>query len=243
MPDCPALRILVVEDYPAIARSLERMLRSILGERVASLEVVAELTAARTHLEGNTVDLLLLDLSLGGDDGFSLLPWATCGSAHTIVVSAHTDRAIEAYAHGVLDFVAKPVRRARLQQALERFDAASVPDRPGPTRRLSVRSRAGYETIPLDRLRRVQAAGKYSTLHLLDGLERTHDKTLERLDALLPPEFMRVHRSHIVRLELVVRLVVQGGGHYQLELSGNETVPVGRTYYNQVRDRLGHGSA
>lgn len=234
------LRILVVEDYPAIARSHERLLRSILGDRVASIAIVSDLATARSHLEGNTVDLLLLDLSLGGEDGFDILRWATCGSAHTIVVSAHADRAIEAFDHGVLDFVPKPVGRARLQQALERLDVASA--RAGPTRLLSVRTRAGYEAIPLDQVRRIQAAGKYSTLHLTEGRERTHDKTLERLGILLPVEFVRVHRSHIVRLDLVEHLAVEGGGHYRLKLSGNESVPVGRTYYNLVRTRLGHDS-
>ena len=86
------MHILVIEDYPAIARSLEREVRRILGERVDRLEIVSDLAGAKTALEAAPADLLILDLNLGGEDGFEVLRWAAAGAAHTIVVSANTHR-------------------------------------------------------------------------------------------------------------------------------------------------------
>ncbi len=230
------MRILVIEDYPAIARSLGRELRRILGERVDSLEIVSDLLAARAALESAPADLLFLDLNLGGSDGFEVLGWATATSAHTIVVSANTHRAMEAFEHGVLDFVPKPVDPARLRRALERYEGSG--EREIPARWLSIRSRRGYELVALELVRRIQAAGKYSEIHLVDSQTRIHDKSHELLEAVLPVRFVRVHRSHFVNLDFARRLSVRPGGQYRLELDDAQCVPVGRTRYAALRKRL-----
>ena len=87
-------------------------------------------------------------------------------------------------------------------------------------------------------VRRIQAAGKYSEIHLVDSQTRIHDKTLERLEAVLPDRFVRVHRSHIVNLDLAHRLSVRPGGQYRLELDDGQCVPVGRTRYAALREQL-----
>ena len=230
------MRILIIEDYPAIARSLERELRRILGDRLEFVEIVSDLAGARAALDSAPADLLFLDLNLGGTDGFEVLGWATAAGAHTIVVSANTHRALEAFEHGVLDFVPKPVDPARLRQALERY--AGRGERQTPARWLSIRSPQGYDLVALEQVRRIQAAGKYSEIYLVEDRSRIHDKTLERLEAVLPDRFLRVHRSHIVNLDFARRLSVRPGGQYRLELDDGESVPVGRTRYAELRERL-----
>ena len=231
------MRILIIEDYPTIARSLERQLRSILEDRVDSVVNAADLESARAALSSEPADLIFLDLNLGGSDGFEILQWASSASAHTIVVSANTHRALEAFEYGVLDFVSKPVDPQRLRLALERFDGRAGRDT-GTARWLSIRGPRGHELVALETVRRIQAAGKYSEIHVVDGPPRVHDKTLERLEAVLPDGFMRVHRSHIVNLKFARRLEVEGGGRYGLRLDDGQSVPVGRTRYGALRERL-----
>ncbi len=233
------MKIIIVEDYPAIARSLERELRRILGKRVHDIAVVGNLESARTALERDTVDLLILDLNLGGEDGFDLLRSATGASAHTIIVSANTHRALEAFEYGVLDFVPKPVEPARLEKALARMDSTGTTqdDRP-PLRWLSVGGRRGYELLAIGQILRIEAAGKNSELHQESGPPRIHSKTLSSLATLVPDNFVLVHRSHIVNLDFTRRLIVKPGGRYSIEMDDGTVVPVGRSRYAELRARI-----
>jgi two-component system, LytTR family, response regulator LytT len=109
------VNILIVEDEAPAARRLERMVRDQLGERITSLAIAATADAARAALGSSHVDLLLLDLNLNGDDGFSIL--AGGPRPPTIVVSANAGRAIDAFDNAVIDFVAKPVSAERIDLA------------------------------------------------------------------------------------------------------------------------------
>src|SRR5271157_1945729 len=107
------MRILIVEDEEMASRLLKNILIEILGEGIESIQVQRSLTASQCYLQDHTIDLLFLDLNLHVENGFALLASAAAGSFHTIVVSAHTDRAIEAFEYGVLDFVPKPYGEER----------------------------------------------------------------------------------------------------------------------------------
>ena len=120
------MRLVIVEDEPPIAEDVEHACRSILGNRIRSLRVFFTLDEAADFLASHPVDLLLLDLTLSGEDGYDLLRQAVAGPFQTIVISAHTDQAIDAYAHGVLDFVPKPLDEERLRLALDRFDTSGL---------------------------------------------------------------------------------------------------------------------
>src|SRR5688572_16580366 len=117
------MRILIAEDESVIARRLERMVKEILGERAGSVAVKESLADAGEYLFEKPIDLLLLDLNLNGEDGYDLLKLAAAGSFQTIVVSANSDRALEAFQYGVLDFVPKPFDLERLKRALDRAGA------------------------------------------------------------------------------------------------------------------------
>ncbi|MDX1643027.1 MAG: response regulator, partial [Thermoanaerobaculia bacterium] len=102
------MRILIVEDEAIVARRLRRLVEAILGERLQAIRVAATLREGLEHVRNRTIDLLFLDLDLGGKDGFRVLTEAVTGPFHTIVVSARTEEAIRAFELGVTDFVAKP---------------------------------------------------------------------------------------------------------------------------------------
>ncbi len=72
------MRILIVEDEYSIARDIEYQCRAILGDRVTSLRILQTLEEAAEHLNKQTIDLLLLDLNLGGKNGYDLLTDTTC---------------------------------------------------------------------------------------------------------------------------------------------------------------------
>ena len=115
------MRILIVEDEYSIAKDIEWNCHQLLGKKIELLQIKQTLESAYDFLVQNQIDLLLLDLNLSGKNGFDLLKDAVSGSFHTIIISAHTDQAIEAFKYGVLDFLPKPFEKDRLQKAFKRY--------------------------------------------------------------------------------------------------------------------------
>ena len=70
------------------------------------------------------------------------------------------------------------------------------------------------------------------------GRRELHDKSLERLQSLLPADFERIHKSFLVRMTAARALHVREGSRHELELHNGEYLPVGRTRYRSVRERL-----
>jgi len=230
------MRILVVEDEAIVARRLSRLIRDIVGAELERLDELDHLGDAMDRVLEIPYDLVFLDLNLHGQDGFELLRQAVSGAFHTIVVSANTDRALEAFELGVLDFVPKPFSRQRLGQAIARVSGQG--SSPSVLGYLAVR-RAGQVTlVPIDDVLYVKAADDYAELHTRDGHVHLHDKTLAKLEALLPEHFERVHRSYLVDLRHARRLDSEPGSRYRLVLEDETEIPVGRTRVQALRERL-----
>lgn len=231
------MRILIVEDEPIIARRIERLSREILGEELAAVVVESDLRDARRRMHASPFDVMFLDLNLRGESGFRLLKSAVAGSFHVIIVSAHTDQAVRAFEYGVLDFIGKPFNRDRLEKAYGRLSEAR---RSGDyaTRYLAVRTSGQIDLVRIDDIRTIRAAGTYSRLQLRDGTTHLHDKSLGDLLTILPGTFERIHRSWVVPMTDVVRLIVNEGSRYEAELRDGTILPVGRTRYASIRNRL-----
>jgi len=230
------MRLLIVEDEPLVRQRLLRLCGELVGPGV-HCQAVAELAEAQERLRTGGCDGLLLDLNLAGEDGFHLLRQAVAGAFHTVVVSAHAERALQAFELGVLDFVPKPFSRERLQQALQRLLGQAEGARRS-LRQLAVWRARGVALVELSEVLCFRADGEASELRLIDGRVELHAKSLERLTALLPGEFLRCHRSWIVNLKQARRLHVASGSRYTLELSDGSELPVGRTQVEALRARL-----
>mgnify|MGYP000443690624 CR=1 FL=1 len=101
------MRVLIVEDEAVAARRLERLVAAALGPKLCDIAIAETVTAGRLAIAARRIDLVLLDLDLNGADGFEIIRGAP-DAPRTIVVSARTDRAIDAFDNAVIDFVSKP---------------------------------------------------------------------------------------------------------------------------------------
>ncbi|WP_422509692.1 LytTR family transcriptional regulator DNA-binding domain-containing protein [Stenotrophomonas sp. GZD-301] len=233
------MRILIVEDELLVRQRLLRLCTELAGTR-ARFDAVADLDAAGDRLARSVYDGLLLDLNLGGEDGFDLLRRAVAGRYHCVVVSAHRDRALQAFEHGVLDFVPKPFSRERLGQALERLlDVGRY--RAGGARYLGIWRAQGTALVELAEVQWIRADGDYSELRLANGRSELHDKSLASLTAVLPPDFVRCHRSYLVNLRHVRTLHAGSGSRYWLVLNDGAELPVGRAHVAALRGELALG--
>lgn len=229
------MRLLIVEDEPLVAARLLRLVQDWGGARLR-ITPAATLEAALEAVQTLAVDGLLLDLNLRGADGFALLRRTLAGGLPTVVISAHHERALEAFALGVLDFVPKPFLPERLHAALERLLTRS-PLQAEPV--LGVWRAQGVAVVPVSEVRRIEADGDVCRLHLRQGRAELIERTLDSLAQQLPAPFQRCHRRHLVNLLCVRALEGGRGSRYLLQLDDGAEIPVGRTWLPVVRARLG----
>lgn len=228
------MKVLIVEDESRIAKRIERMTRDIFGNALNSLTHINTLPEALTFIENNSLDLVLLDLNLNGENGFDLLKTAVSQSFHTIVISANKDQAITAFEYGILDFVPKPFNRDRLEQALnraitkEKFENDKI-------KLLAIKKRGRIQLIPIEDLLYVKGAGAYTEIFLANGKKELHDKSLEKLEQLLSFSFERIHKSYLVKMTEVKEIILKPGSQYMAELKNGALIPIGRTKYKDVK--------
>jgi len=232
------MQLLIVEDEYSIARDIEYQCRQILADQIATLKIVQTLEAAQDYLVKHHIDLLLLDLNLSGENGYDLLKFAVSGSFHTIVISAHTDRAMEAFAHGVLDFLPKPLEKSRLEKAFERYFGRIKNDSQG-LKYLTGRKYGGYFVIAVADVLYFQAALGYTEAFLNTGKKELLEKSLDRLGQILPSRFFRSHRSFLVDIGQISSYTPVMNGASRLLLKNGETLPLSKRRHKELRRILG----
>jgi len=201
------LRVLLVDDEP-----LARLrLRGLVGDCTEPrAEVVAEAGSAQQALDwlaANPCDLLLLDIHMPGPDGRQLAAQLRRRSdAPAIVfVTAHAEHALQAFELDATDYLTKPVRRERLQAALQRVAqrlaprplpaAAALPADDEPV--IVVNDLGRKLRVPLSDVLYLKAELKYVTLRTAT---HTHvlDDALTDLEQRLGDRFLRIHRNALV---------------------------------------------
>lgn len=227
------MRVLIIEDEARIAQRIERMLRELLATNLVALAVCDSLTMGKAHLSAHQIDLLFLDLNLNGEDGFEMLKSVTAEAFHTIIISAYKEKAITAFEYGVLDFIGKPFDKDRLALALAKFNQSQRTLT--TTKFLSVKNKGNIYLIKTEEVNFIKGADIYTEIQLLDGRTFLHDKSLERLENLLPHSFIRIHKSYLVPIAQFDKINVQSGGKYSLLLKSGHQLPIGRSRYEQVK--------
>lgn len=242
------MRVLIADDEALARRALAQLLTAhadvvIAGECTDGTEV-------RDVLAGTAADVLLLDIRMPELSGLEAARLLASDRPLVVFVTAHEEFGVQAFEHGAVDYLLKPVTQARVDLALDRVrarlavdqDAAryramvAKPSEPRYLDRLIARVGDRDLIIPVDRVELVVADDVYAAVHA-DGrryLLRTSLDELER--SLSPDRFIRVHRSYLVPMDAVVA-VRYGGGNVELELRNGASVPVSRRRRREL-DRI-----
>ncbi|MCU0635250.1 MAG: LytTR family DNA-binding domain-containing protein [Gemmatimonadaceae bacterium] len=235
------LRAVIVDDEPLSRRAL----RQLLSAR-ADVAVIAECgTAAQALVAAPECDVLFLDIEMPGDSGLTVAH-ALRGAASPIVVfvTAYAEHAAPAFDLDVADYLTKPVEEDRLARALDRVHARHRAARTSPAPlearlpHLVVRVGPRELLIPTRDVVAVEADGVYVAVHA--GRRYLLRQSMHRIAALLGDDFVRVHRSWLVRRSAITALRHPRGGRApQVELAGGLVVPIGRRRAAQVRQWIG----
>lgn len=231
------MRLLIVEDEYSIARDIEFQCRQILGDRIVSLRIMQTLDAAKDSLATHPIDLLLLDLNLAGENGFELLKTAISGSFHTIIISGHGDRAIEAFEYGVLDFLSKPFEPSRLQKAFDRyFGHRGIEGQ--EAKYLAGRKHDQFFVVAVDDVLYFNATYDYTEAVLKTGKKAILEKSLNRLGQILPSRFFRIHRSYLVDVNTISSFTPVSHGSCRVQLKNGEILPLSKRRHRELRRKL-----
>lgn len=227
------MKVLIVEDEALIRQRIERFTKELLDNQLSQLVVKPTIESAFHYINQHPIDLLILDLNLNGKDGFQLLQEAVAASFHTIILSAHIDKAIQAFDYGVLDFVPKPFNKDRLQKAFDRY-VNQTTFTEFPTRYLAVKRRKKLVLIEVEDICYIKGAGNHAELVLKNGQQHLHDKSLQKIIKLLPNHFERWHKSHIVNTKVIKSITPQ----FEIMLEDGTRLPISRSKYKQLKDRM-----
>ncbi|MGX7896182.1 LytR/AlgR family response regulator transcription factor [Tsuneonella sp. HG222] len=240
------LRTLIVDDEPL---AIERM--QVLCAEIEALNVVGTASDGESALRlaaKLAPDLLLLDMTMPGLDGLEVARQiAEAGNPPAVIfVTAHEDFAVEAFDLDAVDYVLKPVAADRLERAVSRAVARGGSRRRGESQWLQefwVPHRSELLRIEAAQVDRIDAERDYVRLHVGSGdgarsylLLQTIAGLEEKLD---PDEFIRIHRSTILRREAIRGLKHEGLGVWAAELESGQTLRIGRTYLRRVKSMAG----
>lgn len=243
-----ALKVLIVDDE-ALARS---RLRTLLGDcaegLVAGVQEAADSAAALAALQWQPFDLVLLDIHMPGMDGMALAErLARHRPAPSVVfVTAHAEHAVRAFELEAVDYLTKPVRRERLQQALTkvqrlRNEAASTATAAAEAY-LVIQERGRTERVPVADVLYLKAELKYITVRT-ERREYLYVGSLSDLEQRYSQRFVRVHRNALVARDAVRALEKVGEGAdgegWAVRLGGiDERLVVSRRQLAAVREAL-----
>jgi two-component system, LytTR family, response regulator len=238
------LRAVIVEDEPLALARLSRLL-----QRHQDVRVVGEAgnaSDAMTLIQTHQPELLFLDIEMPRANGFELLH-AIERIPYPVVIftTAHPEFAHQAFEVNAADYLVKPFDDERLTRAMERARRLLTAPQHTPTpparhrERYAVRVRGEIVLVNVADVEWVSAEGNYARLHAGEKSYLIRD-SMQRLEETLEPTlFARVHRSAIVNLTRVKKLVLDRDGSYEIVLESGATVPVGATYRSRVEQFVG----
>jgi two-component system LytT family response regulator len=244
-----ALKTLLVDDEQPARERLRRLLEThdrieVAGEAEDGEQAMEKIVDLRP-------DLVFLDIQMPGCDGLEVASSLPSPRPRIIFCTAYDEYAVDAFELHAVDYLLKPVTRARLAKAVERVMA---PGEPGPDN--TAIERAARETGPYPSRFLAKRASRYCVVPRRDvlcfvsegglTLVRTAHRELwmqpslqeleERLD---PVSFFRVSRSVIVNLDAVREVVPVPGGQGHVRLVGGAELEVSRRRFKTLMERLG----
>ena len=242
------IKTLIIDDE-APARQL---LRTYLG-LAKEVEVVGECADGFDGLKSiqeSQPELVFLDIQMPKLNGFELLELLD-EKPQIIFTTAYDEYAIKAFEQNAVDYLLKPFSEKRLLEAVERAkqrihdggDSAvskmmEEGDSSGFLRRIVVKTGHKIRIIPTNEILYLEAQDDYVMIYL-DKEKHLKQKTMRYFESKLDPsEFIRIHRSYIVRISFVGSIELYEKDSYIIKLKDGNSLPVSKSGYNNLRSKL-----
>ena len=230
---------IIIDDEQNSVDVLEKLINRFFRDQVEVVSEFNNLNDAVQYLNGNSVDLVFLDMKLDFNSGLDLLyQFKDNKSFEVICVTAYKEYAIEALRCSAFDYLLKPVNYVELISAVKRlqakhnqnsFEKSDVVDENNTTpkkRRDSIAfpSKNGFKVEKLSSIIYCEAKGNYAQVHLYPKSQILISKTLKKLvDMIDHPDFFRIHKSYYINMNYIVSY---NRSENIVELKNNMFLPV-----------------
>jgi two-component system, LytTR family, response regulator len=261
------VRVLVVDDEPLGRLRVEDLLRRDASAEIVG--TAADGAAAIEAIRSLRPDLVFLDVQMPGKTGLDVVrEIGPDAMPATVFVTAYDQYAIQAFDVAAVDYLVKPFDDERFEEAFERArrllrlegmdrlreqlvavltetspGAAVAPASPAPgpqyLERIAIESHGKLESVQVAEVDYIVARGPYARLQV-GGARYVIRATMQDLEEQLDPRrFMRIHRSIIVRLDLVEALHRNRRGEPEVQLKGGVRLRVSRSRRQGLERWLG----
>lgn len=237
MPDRP-LRVLVVDDEVLARQRIEDLLAKeenvvlagIASDGVSAIEAIRELRP----------DLVFIDVQMPGMSGIEVAKELGEAMPATVFVTAYDQHAVKAFELEAVDYLVKPFDDERFEQAFRRARRAAETRRASRgVDRIPVEIRGQVRAVPVDRIEYITASGPYAELHVEGKTFAVRERMQALEDKLDPLQFFRIHRSAIVRVDMIDVFLRHAGGDYGVRLRNGVELSVSRAKREELEARLG----
>lgn len=253
MNDMALYKVLIVEDeFPA-----REILKTFLNNH-PDFQLVGECSNGfdgAMAIKNLEPDVLFLDIQMPKLTGFEMLELID-NPPLIVFTTAFDEFAIKAFEVNAVDYLLKPFSEKRFAQAISKIKEALGSPRPDSSKlktvleyvrnndeiinRLVVKLQNRIQIILVSDIERIEAQDDYVFIHTMDGERYIKEITMKYLENHLnSADFVRVHRSHIIRVDRISRIEPEGSDSYSIMLKSTISVPLSKTGYKKLRQIIG----
>ena len=245
------MRVLIIDDEP--------LARMVITEYLRSYPQVEVLQECNDGFEGVKAiaqyqpDLIFLDIQMPKINGFEMLELVDAPPA-VIFTTAFDEYAIRAFEEHAVDYLLKPFSKQRFDKAMTKWldqyqttETAqntkqfleSLPSASPKNERVVVKTGTKIKIIPVNDILYLEADDDYVKIHTSEG-SFLKNKTMAYFEQMLDPgQFVRVHRSHMIRIQEITRIDPYEKENHIAILRSGQKVPVSKTGYSKLKQNLG----
>lgn len=213
-----SLKAIIVDDEEA-AREVLTSLIQFHDENVDIVASCEDLPSAVEKIKEHKPDVVFLDVQMPEYVGYEIARFFEKIEFEIVFVTAYDQYAIKAFELNAIDYLVKPVERARLQSTLERLHSkinqkASIEDYANLLKgmnskdqisKIIINESGRRRVVQLSDIVAIQADGSYCKINMSNGEQFTVSKTVKHFEQILSDSsrFFRSHRAWLVNLDFI----------------------------------------
>jgi two-component system LytT family response regulator len=244
------IRTIIIEDEAPAREIIKHYLKEL-----DYIDVIAECGDGFSGLKSISVmkpDLVFLDIQMPRLTGIEMLEVLT-EKPVIIFTTAYDQFALKAFELNAVDYLLKPFPKRRFLDAVNKATdkirsgieiadpgqlLAKRPETAAPVNRIVVRKGNAINLIPVEQVKYVEAQDDYVMIYHSAG-KALKQQTLKFYEANLPvTDFVRIHRSYIVRVQEINRIEPYGKENHVAVLKSGEKLPVSRAGFKHLKEEL-----
>lgn len=230
-------KTIIVDDEKRLREALSIMLEMVAGDTIQVIGFAESVEEAKKIIDRLKPDLVFMDIMLKDGTGFDVLQQISFNSFNLIFTTAYEQHAVNAFKFSAVDYLLKPIDPQELKLAIDRIaflkervlekeqikelknNLSKTPER------IVLPTQEAMYVVKIDQIIRCETSGSYTTFFLIDGRKIIVSKPLKNYeDILLPPQFFRVHQSHLINVNAILSYSREG----MIHMNDKSAVPISR---------------